>query len=640
MLHINFNETRLFIIVLRLCIFICAPHVVYAQPTNFTLDFETGDLRGWTKTGNAFDYQPTLDDNPAARHRGQPSQHQGKYWIGTYERYRGANRHKPGDIQGDKPSGTLTSAHFTIPAGKLSFLVGGGSSFETRVELVIVERDAIENVNTEKPVKYASGRNSETMQKVIWDISPYAGKTGQIRIVDASSEGWGHINADDFRFAAIPDVTIPGIPASLLERKVEVPDLVRHNVSEAERILNRVKLRLGEITKGPSNQDQGTILRQSPAAHSKVGRGASVDIWVAEREFVEVPNLVGQSIGRAKEILKEARLQIGSLAEDVSNRKPGTVFRQDPIAGTKVLIGSPINLRIAAKGEKPLAKINPVYKKVAQGEQADFGSQSAPEGGIREIWTGPGGQKAKGNSFKVYTDQLNPDTYEIMLEVIDGWGRTDRAKATMEVVPNPIAKYNVTIQADHTSMEEGKSVRFEAALHPPIRNIQYRFNFGDQWSDWTVESELQHAYSSPGMYHAFVIVRKEGKIIAESRPVDIDIYRVYLPPGDRARREPIPDADGRPGIPPWLKWAGIITGLGAVFGAGYYLSTKAHNKKKEKLLGPSIHIRPYKDIGVRQIESETAVPSGFEICLRPVSDKGKQDIEAKGSLIDERREHE
>lgn len=192
---------------------------MYCQPFNFTLDFEDGDLRGWvldnTDTNNAFFFQPTFGDNPTARQRGQPSNHQGLYWIGTYERYQGNRMHRPGNVQGDLPVGTLTSPVFTIPGGTLSFLIGGGSSFETRVELVILDPMN----QSEERVFYATGRNHETMQRVTWDLNEFKGRRGRIRIVDASRSGWGHINADDFQF----------IPAAFQEEGTEddkkfVPD--------------------------------------------------------------------------------------------------------------------------------------------------------------------------------------------------------------------------------------------------------------------------------------------------------------------------------------------------------------------------------------------------------------------------------
>ena len=38
------------------------------------------------------------------------------------------------------------------------------------------------------------------MELVRWDISRYVGHTGQLRLVDSSDGGWGHINFDDVRF--------------------------------------------------------------------------------------------------------------------------------------------------------------------------------------------------------------------------------------------------------------------------------------------------------------------------------------------------------------------------------------------------------------------------------------------------------
>jgi hypothetical protein len=158
--------------------------------TGITWNFESGDLAGWTKTGTAFDFQPTYGDNPTARHRGQPSRHQGDYWIGGYE-----NRHRPSDppgrIQGDGPQGTLTSRPFAIKGPVISFLVGGGCDINTeRVELIINGRVVLK----------ATGKCTETMERVLWDVTPYTGQSAQLRLVDASSGGWGHINFDDIRF--------------------------------------------------------------------------------------------------------------------------------------------------------------------------------------------------------------------------------------------------------------------------------------------------------------------------------------------------------------------------------------------------------------------------------------------------------
>src|SRR5690242_18373914 len=68
------------------------------KPLN--LDFEDGTLRDWTAEGAAFRKQPIKGDTVSARRSDMRSQHQGNYWIGTFE------------IEGDAPQGTLTSAPF------------------------------------------------------------------------------------------------------------------------------------------------------------------------------------------------------------------------------------------------------------------------------------------------------------------------------------------------------------------------------------------------------------------------------------------------------------------------------------------------------------------------------------------------
>lgn len=163
---------------------------------------------------------------------GEPSRHVGKWWVGTYERRPDENT-QPGTVQGDGPQGTLTSQPFLIPAGgtTVSFLLGGGCDILTTYAELLVDG---------LPARKATGRCSDTMERVVWNVTAFAGMAGQLRFVDASSGGarrpqgartrqrsplmhppthpplahlswtgntaaWGHINFDDVRFDWAPE---------------------------------------------------------------------------------------------------------------------------------------------------------------------------------------------------------------------------------------------------------------------------------------------------------------------------------------------------------------------------------------------------------------------------------------------------
>jgi putative membrane-bound dehydrogenase-like protein len=145
------------------------------------LDFETGDLSDWTVVdGAAFKGQPVEGDAVHARRGDSVSGHQGKFWVGTYER---AN---------DGPQGVLRSATFKVTHPYASFLVGGGAGKALGVEIV--------RADTKKVVFRAAGRSTEEMQTAFADLKPHLGKEIFIRIIDRASAGWGHVNFDHFRF--------------------------------------------------------------------------------------------------------------------------------------------------------------------------------------------------------------------------------------------------------------------------------------------------------------------------------------------------------------------------------------------------------------------------------------------------------
>jgi len=174
------------------------------RPLN--LDFETGTLKDWTATGNAFDKQPVKGDLVAARRSDMKSQHQGQYWIGGFE------------VAGDKPTGTLTSATFKVTQPWASFLFAAGSTPQTRAELVSAKDQSI--------IFKTSGGEVENLGRVVVDLRKHQGEEIFIRLIDEYTGGWGHLNFDDFRqyaekpvFAAdaVAKVKVPGPPPPPLD---------------------------------------------------------------------------------------------------------------------------------------------------------------------------------------------------------------------------------------------------------------------------------------------------------------------------------------------------------------------------------------------------------------------------------------
>ena len=99
----------------------------------------------------------------------------------------------------DVPQGTLTSPVFEIKQPYINFLIGGGDNpypgpNPTAVLLLV----------NGKVVRSATGQDNELLNWVAWDVRQFEGQTAQIEVVDASSGGWGHINADEFMGADSP----------------------------------------------------------------------------------------------------------------------------------------------------------------------------------------------------------------------------------------------------------------------------------------------------------------------------------------------------------------------------------------------------------------------------------------------------
>lgn len=157
--------------------------------------FESGTFDGWQLTGDAFGSTPTtveFRDIPDVKGL------EGKYFANSFHGL-------------DAGTGTLTSQPFKIEQNIISFLIAGGHRpYRTCVNLIVNNR----------PVRTATGHNSVTFKRIIWDVSDLEGQKASIEIVDNSKAGFGFVMFDDLRFG-IPEFEKIDLPADFYKLDME-----------------------------------------------------------------------------------------------------------------------------------------------------------------------------------------------------------------------------------------------------------------------------------------------------------------------------------------------------------------------------------------------------------------------------------
>jgi sucrose-6-phosphate hydrolase SacC (GH32 family) len=158
-------------------------------------DFKGANYGDWKVTGTAFSPGPVSD---AALLTKLEIENAGDHAVASSE------------IEGDQPTGTLTSPIFKIGRKYISFRIGGGD----------YERDTCLNLLINgKVVRSATGWRRDRLAPASWDVTRWSGQDAQIQIVDQASGDWGHINVNHIvqtdQPERLPEVTAPLYQESL-----------------------------------------------------------------------------------------------------------------------------------------------------------------------------------------------------------------------------------------------------------------------------------------------------------------------------------------------------------------------------------------------------------------------------------------
>ena len=135
--------------------------------------------------------------------------------------------------------------------------------------------------------------------------------------------------------------TGPNIPT------VQVPALTNQQLSAAVQKLNAANLTY-KVMYTSSNQPNGWVLSQDPAAGATIKANVPVTLTVSNQTAVSVPSVLGQSPTAAGASLARSGLSVGSTSQGCpAAYQSGTVAAQDPAGGQNALPNSSVNLVIS-----------------------------------------------------------------------------------------------------------------------------------------------------------------------------------------------------------------------------------------------------------------------------------------------------
>lgn len=164
---------------------------------------------------------------------------------------------------------------------------------------------------------------------------------------------------------------------------VNVPNVVGFDQADAEERLENRGFEV-DVEDRPSNRKEGKVFRQDPEGGEDADEGSVVTIFVSTGpEPFAVPDVRGELLPDARDILREADLKVGTITPQDSEEPEGTVLDQLPAPPDEVEPGDSVALFVSGG----LAEI-PAPSVVGQ-QQADAEAEIEGLGLVPNVITTP-----------------------------------------------------------------------------------------------------------------------------------------------------------------------------------------------------------------------------------------------------------
>lgn len=127
-----------------------------------------------------------------------------------------------------------------------------------------------------------------------------------------------------------------------------IPNVKAKKLEEAKGVAQLRGFELNVDEYRSSDEEEGTVLEQTPAAGTAAKQGDSISVIVSSgNNYVTVPDLAGKYLQEANDIVWGVELEIGTTQYVTSDLPYGQIVRQEPIAGTDTFAGDVIDVWIS-----------------------------------------------------------------------------------------------------------------------------------------------------------------------------------------------------------------------------------------------------------------------------------------------------
>jgi eukaryotic-like serine/threonine-protein kinase len=156
----------------------------------------------------------------------------------------------------------------------------------------------------------------------------------------------------------------------------KVPPVLAKTQTQATQQLQKAGLDLGSVKHAYSDTvERGTVITSDPAPGSRIRDNGSVSLTISDGpKTVQVPDLQGWRLDKARNRLKSAGLEAGMVTREFSDEIPrGFVISTDPGAGTERRGGSAIALTVSKGSPVDVPDVTGEDLSEARADLADAG---------------------------------------------------------------------------------------------------------------------------------------------------------------------------------------------------------------------------------------------------------------------------